>query len=144
MAATSDGGRGHRALPHTADVIVEAWGPDLPACLEETVGAFAELYADSTRARMADRRRVRLAPAPAAELLLDLLDEVIFALDTHAAVPVAAEVTARGDGGLDATIALAARDSVTPTGAVPKGISRSHLQIDEGADRVTCSVLVDV
>jgi SHS2 domain-containing protein len=34
--------RGHRSLPHTADVIIDAWGPDQAACYEEAVAALVE------------------------------------------------------------------------------------------------------
>jgi SHS2 domain-containing protein len=136
--------RGHRALPHTADVILEAWGPDLAACLEEAVVALASLYVDTTGARVVERRLVRLLPAAPSELLISLIDEAIFALDTGTAVPVGAEVATRGDGGLDISLQLAARDSITPTGASPKGVSRSNLRLDQGTGRVHCTFLIDV
>jgi hypothetical protein len=56
------GVRGHRVLPHTADVIVEAWGPDLVSCCEEAVAGLAALYVDATRAEAGAGSAWRLGP----------------------------------------------------------------------------------
>lgn len=49
---------GHRALAHTADVRIKAWGTSRAECPEESVTALAELYVDVPPAR----RVVRLRP----------------------------------------------------------------------------------
>jgi SHS2 domain-containing protein len=136
--------RGHRVLPHTADVILEAWGPDLVSCCEEAVAALVGLYVDAAGASVAERRGAHVGPAPADVLLLDVLEDVIFALDTAVGVPVGAEVTAAGDGGLDVVVVLADRDSVVGVGAVPKAISRSDLRLESQVGMVRCRFLVDV
>jgi SHS2 domain-containing protein len=123
-------------------VIVEAWGPDLAACCEEAVAGLVAVYAEAASGGGHDRRRVHVEPAPSDVQLLDLLEEVIFTLDTAVGVPVAAEVVAASDGGLDVTLLLAA--GATGTGAVPKAISRSGLRVDEAGGRVRCRFLVDV
>ena len=138
------GRRGHRLVPHTVDVILEAWGPDLAACCEEAVAALVETYAERTDVEVVGRRRVRLGPAPGEQLLLDVLDEVIFTLDTSDEVPIAAEVTASADGGLDVELVLAGPDLVGSTGAVPKALARSGLRFESDPGRVSCRVLVDV
>jgi SHS2 domain-containing protein len=137
-------GRGHRSVPHTADVIVEAWGTDLGSCCEEAVAGLAAVFVDAGGAAAATRRRVHLAPARNESLLLDLLEEVIFTLDTADAVPVAAEVAPAGDGGLDVVLLLADPGEVTAAGAVPKAISRSGLQVASDGEGVRCRFLVDV
>ncbi|HEV8559398.1 MAG TPA: archease [Actinophytocola sp.] len=38
--------RGHRAVPHTADIRIEAWAPTREACLGEAVAALVESFAD--------------------------------------------------------------------------------------------------
>lgn len=135
--------RGHRAVPHTADVILHAWGPDLAACCEEAVAALVELYAEAWSAHAGDRR-LTLAPAPPADLLVAVLDEVIFTLDTSAAVPVGASVRGDAEHGLEVDLELAPAAEVDPAGAVPKAISRSGFQLDLDEDSVRCTVLVDV
>jgi len=138
------GQRGHRVLPHTADVILEAWGPDFAACCEEAVAALADIYVDADRADTVEQRKVHLGAGSDESLLLDVLEELIFTLDTAEAVPVRANVSVADDGGLDVVFALADRRAVTPTGAVPKAVSRSELAVDSQAAGVRCRFLVDV
>lgn len=136
--------RGHRLRAHTADVILEAWGPDLAACCEEAVAALVETYADPGAARPVGSHGVHLTPAPDEELVLSVLDEVIFVLDTSGAVPVAAEVRAGEPDGLDLVILLADPHDVQPSGSVPKAVSRSELVVERGPDGVRCELLVDL
>jgi SHS2 domain-containing protein len=135
---------GHRTLPHTADVIIEAWGADLVACCEEAVAALVEIYADAGNAIVIAEREVRVPPAPMGDMLLDLLDEVVFALDVAEGIPIAACIRAGPDGGLEVRLMLAEPASVDPAGAVPKAISRSGLEMTRAADAVVCRFLVDV
>jgi SHS2 domain-containing protein len=83
-------------------------------------------------------------PGPAESLLLELLEELIFTLDTAEAVPVRAEVSTAGDGGLDIALILVDPRTVTPTGAVPKAVSRSELEVLSRGGVVRCRFLVDV
>jgi SHS2 domain-containing protein len=144
MEEVSDTRRGHRSLPHTADVILEAWGPDLAACCEEAVAALAAVYVEPTSAPEVARAHLHIRPADAESCVLAALEEVIFTLDTASAVPIAAEVRRAADGGLDMALVLADRETVEPTGSVPKAISRSGLTVEGSAAGVRCRVLVDV
>src|SRR5690606_8388519 len=121
--------RGHRAVPHTADVILEAWAPDLAACLEEAVEALVAIYAEAETDARREPYEVHLPPGPPERLLVDLLDEVVFALDTADGVPVGAAVRSLDDAGLDAVLWLAPPDQVSPTGSVPKAVSHSELSV---------------
>lgn len=134
---------GHRAVPHTADVILEAWGPDLPACLQEAAAALVELYAEPGSPATARRSFHLPARAPTA-VVLDLVDELIFLLDTDERVPIAAVVGPAVGGGYDVTVDLADRATVAPTGAVPKAVSHSGLEVVEEGATVRCRFLVDV
>jgi SHS2 domain-containing protein len=144
MSAVVDSLRGHRAVPHTADVILEAWGPDLVSCLEEAVAALVGVFVDVRAADVVERRNVHLRPEAPESLLLEVLEEVIFALDTAEAVPVRVEVHTARDGGLDLELLLADPQTVTPTGAVPKAVSRSELEVRSRDGVVRCRFLVDV
>jgi SHS2 domain-containing protein len=131
-------------VPHTADVVLEAWEPDLSSCCEEAVAALASTYVSRVGGPAVGRRERRLPPASDASLLVDLLEEVIFTLDTSDAVPVRAEVSSALDGGLDVNLLLADRAHLEQTGAVPKAISRSGLVVTTEARGVYCRFLVDV
>jgi SHS2 domain-containing protein len=141
---TGPGPRGHRSLPHTADVILQSWGPDVAACCEEAVAGLVALYVDAPGGAIVETRTRHLRPDAADAMLMELLEEVIFTLDTAQTVPVRAQVREAADGGLDVVLELAARGSVEPTGAVPKAISRSGLRFEVDQRGARCSFLVDV
>lgn len=136
--------RGHRVVPHTADVIIEAWAPDLAGCFEEAVAAMVGICARIDGAAALVERPVRVPPGPEDVQLLDLLDEVIFALDTAEGIPVAATVGQGDDGALDGVLWLAPPDRVEAVGSVPKAVSHTELNVRRAFDGVTCRFLVDV
>jgi SHS2 domain-containing protein len=144
MTSVARSSRGHRQLPHTADVILQAWGCDLASCLEEAVTALIELYVDPGDADVVEWRPVHVQPGPDPSLVLAVLDEIVFTLDTADGVPIGAEVHTGSDGGLDVVLVLADPRTVTATGAVPKAVSRSELEVEARAGIVRCRFLVDV
>jgi SHS2 domain-containing protein len=86
--------RGHAIRAHTADEILEAWGPTREACLEEAVLA----WWTASRGRHVGwswHREVELAGTDE-EILVALLEEVIYHLDAHGAVPVRVHVNPHG------------------------------------------------
>ena len=136
--------RGHRVRAHTADVIVEAWGPTQLACLEEAVLGLVSVFADVQGLRPSDRHAVTLEPADDEELLVSLLDEVVYVVDALAVVPVAVTLEERVDGGLAGWFETVPAAGVEVTGAVPKGISRSDLEIGRDRGRWQCRAEIDV
>lgn len=131
-------------VPHTADVILEAWAPDLPSCCEEAVAALVSTYARVRFRRAGERHEVHVAPGGDEALLLGVLEEVIFVLDTASDVPVGASVCRASDGGLDVAVVSVVRSGVEAAGSVPKAVSRSELRVDSTSDGVACRFLVDV
>jgi SHS2 domain-containing protein len=81
--ATSPSASGHRAVPHTADLRIEAWGPTREQCLGEAALGMVESFADLAGVRASAVRQVRLAEASDDELLAALLEEVVFRLDAR-------------------------------------------------------------
>ena len=131
-------GRGHRALAHTADTIVEAWGPTLDACLEEAVTCLVEGFADITGARAADEVEADLDASSPERLLEEVLEEVIYRLDVSGTVPVTVSVE-RGR----VTFGLAPLDAVEAIGPEPKAVALSGLSCavdDEGTWRATATI----
>lgn len=140
-----DGRAGHRELDHTADTAFEAWGPSRAACFGEAVRAFVDSFADTTGVAPSDRRRIALDPASDdGDLLVDLLDEVIYVVDVRGAVPVGGRIEDREDGGLSGYLDLADADRVRPSGAVPKAITYHGLEVVSAADGWRCRVTIDV
>ncbi|HEX6335372.1 MAG TPA: archease [Jiangellaceae bacterium] len=136
-------GRGHRAVPHTADVAVEAWGPNRESCIAEAVLGVVETFADTTAVHPERDRRSWFAERCDEDLLVDVLDEAIYYLDTEHEVPVDVEVEPRGDG-VAVRFAMADATRVRHVGAAPKGVSLHGLRIGSFAGTWSCSVIVDV
>ncbi|GHB42288.1 hypothetical protein GCM10010377_36410 [Streptomyces viridiviolaceus] len=141
--ARGQGESGHRLVPHTADVRIEAWGASRERCLAEAVLGMVGCFADVSAARPTAVERVRFTEAGDDELLAALLDEVVYRLEVHGQVPVDVE-TDEADGGLEVRLAVAALADVEIVGAVPKGVSWHQLRIGPDAYGWSCAVTVDV
>ncbi len=131
-------------MPHTADVLVEAWGSDFGACCEEAVAGLVGTCLDSSGADIVEERVLFIAPASLDSMLLEVLDAVIFVLDTAVTPPIGALTQQLGDAGLEVRLLLASRDATESIGSAPKAISRSELSVESGPDEVRCVFLVDV
>lgn len=136
---------GHREIDHTADTAFEAWGPNRAACFGEAVRALVASFADTTDVRATDRHDVDLAPgADDEDLLVDLLDEVIYLLDVRGVVPVGGRIRDRDDGGITGHLDVVDTSEVRPSGAVPKAITYHGLEVTADEDGWRCRVTVDV
>jgi SHS2 domain-containing protein len=136
--------RGHRARPHTADVIIEARGPTRSECLEEAVLGLVSAFADVGDQAPEGRWPVKLEAGDDEETLVALLDEVIFVVDTLGVVPATVVLEEASDGGISGWLGTVPAASVEVTGAPPKGVSRSelHFGVERGGWR--CHAQIDV
>ena len=76
-------GCGHRSVPHTADLRIEAWGPTREDCIAEAVRGLVESFADiseTTHQRVIEHH---LDAGSDADLLAAAVEEVIYHLDTR-------------------------------------------------------------
>ena len=128
--------------PHTADVIVEAWGPDDVACAEEAARALIEICV-SGEPDPAAGSRVSRVPAPVSDLVRTVLDEVVFVLDTSELAPVSVAVE-RDESDVTLRFGLAQRDTVRLTGAAPKAIVMLPHESVEADGPSQCRFIVDV
>ncbi|MET7622707.1 archease [Streptomyces sp. NPDC005408] len=135
--------RGHRSVPHTADLRIEAWGTSREQCLVEAVLGMVECFADISGVRATAVRQVLVAEAGDDELLAGLLDEVIFRLEVHGEVPVDLEAETN-DHGLNVRLAVTDVATTRITGAVPKAVSWSELRLAPDPYGWSCAVTVDV
>lgn len=135
---------GHRLRPHVADIVLEAWGPDRCACFAAAVTGLVAAFADPGSAAPDHTVAFSLPPASDEDLLVRLLEEVIFLVDADGRVPVAVRVVA-DDGGLRGELDTVGVDRVEEVGALPKGVSRTAVEMQpRDADGWHCRVLVDV
>jgi SHS2 domain-containing protein len=135
---------GHRLLPHTADVIVEAWGPTRDACLREAIQGLVEVFADVDGVVASARLPLTLPPEEGEDLLVALLEEVLYLLDTEDVVPVDATITEIAGGGLHGEFLVAPTGAVAQQGSIPKAIAHHGLEFRQQAGRWRCRVTIDV
>jgi len=138
-------GRGHRLVPHTADCMLEAWGQSREACLAEAMTALVEVFAQ-TRDDVPAERVVPLAANAGADadVLVAMLEEVIFVADVFGCVPVRVHLSAAEDGGVSGDMVVVDAGEVELIGPVPKGVSYHRLEIGEDGGRWSCRAVVDV
>jgi SHS2 domain-containing protein len=134
---------GHRSLPHTADVRIEAWGRNREECLIEVLCGLVESFADVSGVRARTVEYVQLPAGTDEDLLLGLLGEVIARLDVEGRVPVDAEAEVI-DGEVGVRLAMADLDDVPIVAAPPKAVPLHQLHFAPGPAGWSCHVIVDV
>jgi protein archease len=135
---------GHRFRPHTADVIVEAWGATRAACLEETVRGVVDTFADVTNVHATREIPLEVNAALDEDVVVTLVGDVCYLIDAEDLVVVDLEVEEAEDGSLEGMFYVAPVAAVQPEGAPPKGISRSDLSFERVGSEWHCHVVVDV
>ncbi len=135
---------GFAALDHTADAAFEAWGPTRGGCFMQAVRALVSSFADTTDVAADGRHAVAFEPAADEDLLVDLLDEVIYLLDTRGVVPVGGELVDELDGGISGELEVAPVERVRPAGAVPKAVTHHALRVQAGPHGWRCHAVIDV
>ncbi|MGR6319714.1 archease [Micromonospora soli] len=136
--------RGHRMIPHTADVRIEAWAPDREGCVAEAVAALVDSFVDTTGAVADGEAEFRVPPGDDPDLLVGVLDEVIFRMETEGELPLATEVRAADDGGLAVLWRTTGTDAVELVGAVPKAVSLHELRFGRDGAGWCGAVTLDV
>jgi SHS2 domain-containing protein len=111
--------------------------------MAEAVLGAVETFLDVTAAHPTTSRSCQLAAESDEDLLVAVLDEVIYLLDTANEIPVDVEVDAV-DGGVDVRFAMVGAASVPQVGAVPKAVSLNDLRFGPGPSGWSCSVTLDV
>ena len=139
----ADGGSGHRTVPHTADLRIEAWAPTRDGCIRQAVLGTVESFLDLSSAHPDHTRLRRLIADRDDDLLVAVLDEVIYLLDTVAEAPVDLELHDIDDG-VDVMFAMADAATLLQVGAVPKAVSLNELRFCGGRNGWRCLVTLDV
>jgi len=109
----------------------------------EAVAALVDSFADVSAAPSTATGEFQVAPAADADMLVTVLDEVIYRMDTEGQLPVHTEVAA-SDAGLDVRFQMAGLDRLELVGAVPKAVSLHELRFGPNASGWSCSVTLDV
>ncbi|MBV2155337.1 archease [Kitasatospora sp. SUK 42] len=141
-------GSGHRSVPHTADLRVEAWAPTAEGCIGELVHAVVGSFAELGGARIVGERACTVLAVSDPDLLAGVLEEVIYRMDADGELPAALALgPIRGlDGARSIEVRFRMADAATAAlvGAVPKAVSLQGLELAAGPDGWTCAATVDV
>lgn len=135
---------GHRLSPHTADCVIEAWGPDRAACMAEALVALVEEFACVHEAPTVEVLPVSVEPGPPDDQLVSLLEEVIYTLDVFALLPVRAHLGETEDGGIAGDMEVVPVEHATLIGPVPKAVSYHELSVVKEERGWRCRALIDV
>ena len=136
---------GHRTVPHTADLRIEAWAPTREECLAEAVRGLVDSFAVVAGRPPSGRVRRHMTARLDEDLLVAVIDEVIYRLDADGQIPVSVTVRRAPDGGVVVFFALVPVAEAKITGAAPKAASLHDLRCaPDAAGRWSCAVTVDV
>ncbi len=136
---------GHRAVPHTADLRIEAWAPTREGCIAEAVRGLVDSFAVVTGRPPNERAKRHLTAQPAEDLLVAAIDEVIYRLDADGEIPASVVIRSAPDGGIVVFLVLIPAAEAEIIGAAPKAASLHDLRCaPDAAGRWSCTVTVDV
>lgn len=134
---------GYRSVPHTADIRIEAWAGSREECLAEAVHALVAGFVDLTGCPHTATVEALIDAGAGEDQLLDVLNEVIYRLETAGQVPLAVRVEPLVPG-LRLQFSMTDIVHAEPTGAAPKAVSLHDLQLADEGTQWTATATVDV
>jgi SHS2 domain-containing protein len=110
------------------------------------VAGLVECFADTTGVRPLRTVSAGVPPGRDDDMLVTVLDEVIYRLEVDGALVLVAEITGAPDGGLAARLTVGDAAEAAAVGAVPKAVSLHDLRFgpDAGTGQWSCAVTIDV
>jgi SHS2 domain-containing protein len=134
---------GHRIGPHTADCVIEAWGPDRLSCLAEAMKAVVDVFAELREECSAKVVPVWVAPGTDVEMLVSLLEDVIYVTDVIG-VPVRFHLVSADAGAVSGYMEVVDPSEVEQVGPVPKAVSYHGIEMGQRDGVWRCSAVIDV
>jgi SHS2 domain-containing protein len=126
-----------------ADLRIEAWAPTREGCIRQAVLGTVESFLDTSSARPQRTLQRRVTADRDDDLLVAVLEDVIYFLDTVGEAPV--DVDLHGvDGGVDVTFTMVDARRVPQIGAAPKAVSLNDLRFSRERRGWQCQVTLDV
>lgn len=153
--ATAGTESGYRWQRRTADLWLEAWAPSREKCVAQAVRGLVDSVATTARDAVSTARdpvstvEFEVGGETDEELLVGVLDEVIYRMDVSGQVPVTSTVRA-GSRGLDVTCGMAevgTPGAGTRPGAPPRQRRSASLhapRLSPGPGYWSCTVTLEV
>lgn len=135
--------RGHRLVPHTADMRITAWAATREECVVEAVRAVLDGFLTPTGSGPVRTVTFQATGPTDADLLASVLDEMIYLLDVTGEVPVAVGVDPAAEG-LRVRFGLAPLSPDRVVGAAPKAVTLHELEFGRTDGHWRCTVTLDV
>ena len=133
---------GFREVPHTADVALEVWAPDLPELLAQAGrGLFSLATEIAPGAKAEDHREVRLSAPDDESLLVDWLNELLALYDENGEAYLTFDVALTGPH--DVVARLGATDAYRARKAV-KAATFHDLRVHRDSEGFRTVVVFDV
>lgn len=110
---------GHRTVPHTADLRVEAWAPTREGCIPQAVLGTIDSFLDTSSARPNRTHRCQLVGLSDEDLLAAVLEEILYLLDTENEAPIDVELEPI-DTGVDVRLAMCESRSCPRSAPCPR------------------------
>ncbi|MGW3356325.1 archease [Streptomyces bungoensis] len=135
--------RGHRSLPHTGDLRVEAWAPTREECVAEAVRGMVAGFAELPAAAPGATRECVVPAEDDDRLLAAVLEEVVYRMDVADELPVDVAVLPE-PGGVRVRFRMAGSSAAVQTGAVPKAVALHGLRLARDSRGWACRATLDV
>jgi SHS2 domain-containing protein len=132
----------------TDEIRIEAWAASRELCVAEAVSAVVESFADLgdltdfTGGGAEAPVELLLDPGSDEDLLIDVLEEVIYLVEVAGQVPLATQVEAAG-AGLRVRFDVTDAGLAEPLGNVPKVVSFHDLRFGAARTGWACAVTLD-
>lgn len=135
---------GRREVPHTADLIIEAWAPTRLECIEEAVRALVDAFAGVAEGAATEPFPIEFEQNGDEALLVSLLEEVIYMIDVLGGIPANVVLHETEDGRVAGFIDVAPLGAVETYGSLPKGVSLNDLSFSHDREQWRCRATIDV
>jgi SHS2 domain-containing protein len=132
---------GHRLVPHTADIALEAWAPIKYECVAPAVYALVDSFTELPDDAPRDSVILAVDPTSDEDFPVSVLDEVIYQMEVHGRVPADVSIDENTNAVRLATVPT---DEVRIVGALPKAVSLHELRFTQVGGAWQCHVTVDV
>lgn len=138
-----EGASGHRIESAPSGFAIDAWGPSSANCVTEALSALVEEFAE-----LLDPPSTTLLPLTETkgagdDALVQLLDEVIDALDVFSVIPVRFHLSETEDGGIAGDMEVVSASVAKLVGSKPKAVSYHDLSLVQAKGSWRCHVIIE-